>query len=65
VGLPGLGHLPALIGRDLDLADTLEDWHSALAWTLLALIALHVAAALWHQYIRRDGLLDAMWPRRR
>ena len=64
IALPGLGALPPLLGRDLDLADTLEDWHGALAWTLLALIALHVAAAAWHQWVRRDGLLDAMWPRR-
>lgn len=64
VSLPGLGAIPALLGRDLDLADTLEDWHATLAWTLLGLVALHVAAAAWHQWVRRDGLLDAMWPRR-
>lgn len=64
VSLPGLGHLPVLFARDLDLADSLEDWHAALAWTFLALIAVHIAAAAWHQWVRRDGLLDAMWPRR-
>lgn len=25
------------------------------------LLALHVAAALWHQFVRRDGLLARMW----
>lgn len=26
-------------------------------WALLALVALHVLAALWHQLVRRDGLI--------
>jgi cytochrome b561 len=64
VTVPGLGALPRLLPRDLALADTLEDWHGNLAWLLLALIGLHVAAAIWHQWVRRDGLLEAMWPRR-
>lgn len=63
VTLPGLGPLPRLLPRDLDLADTLEALHGTLAWTLLGLIAVHVAAAAWHQWVRRDGLLNAMWPR--
>jgi len=35
--------------------------HFAAAWMLAALIAAHVAAALWH-LIRRDGLFTRMWP---
>jgi cytochrome b561 len=27
-------------------------------WALLGLVLLHVAGALWHQYIRRDGLIS-------
>lgn len=27
------------------------------AWLLSALVAVHVAAALWHQFIRKDGLI--------
>jgi cytochrome b561 len=33
-------------------------------WTLLALIALHAAAALYHYFIRRDGVLQRMLPAR-
>jgi superoxide oxidase len=29
---------------------------------LYLLIGLHVAAALWHQYFRRDGVLLRMLP---
>ncbi len=34
--------------------------HSVLRLVLLALIALHVGAALWHHFVRRDGLLARM-----
>lgn len=35
--------------------------HLSAAWILAALIAAHVAAALWH-LARRDGLFARMWP---
>lgn len=34
--------------------------HGVLSRLLMALIALHVVAALWHQFIRRDGLMARM-----
>ena len=39
-----------------------EDLHGYLAYTLFALIGIHVAAALWHQFVWRDRLLQRMWP---
>jgi cytochrome b561 len=39
--------------------------HGLIAKALAALIALHVAAALYHQFVRRDGLLARMWFGRR
>lgn len=65
VSVAGLFDLPTLLQRDRDLAETLTTAHEYLAWTLLALVGLHVAAALWHQFIRRDDVLLRMWPRRR
>jgi cytochrome b561 len=35
--------------------------HGAIAKVLMALIALHVAAALWHAAVKRDGLMARMW----
>lgn len=35
--------------------------HGLVARLLLALIALHIGAALYHQFIRKDGLLGRMW----
>jgi cytochrome b561 len=63
VRLPGLAALPALAAADPDLADALESWHVGLSWTLLALVALHVLAALFHHFVRRDGVLRSMLPR--
>ncbi len=54
--------LPPLVAPDTDLADTLADWHELSAWSLLGFIAAHAVAALWHHYVRRDGVLRAMLP---
>lgn len=62
VSLFGLLNLPMLVGDDPDLADQLTDWHAWAAWALLALLLAHVAAALWHHQVRRDGVLAAMLP---
>lgn len=56
--------LPALVAADEDRADTLQQWHMQAAWLLLALVTLHVAAALWHHFVLRDGVLRGMWLRR-
>lgn len=42
-----------------------EDVHGYLAYGLFGLIGLHALAALWHHFIRRDGVLLRMWPARR
>jgi cytochrome b561 len=56
--------LPRFLEADSELADTLTDYHVWLAWGLLALVVAHVAAALWHHFVRRDGVLRAMLPKR-
>lgn len=35
--------------------------HGIASTLLIALIALHIAAALWHQFVRRDGIMARMW----
>jgi superoxide oxidase len=54
--------LPALIGKNRFLADQLLLAHKAVGFSLLALIALHVSAALYHHFVRRDDILTAMLP---
>ena len=54
--------LPDLVGKSPELAEALKPWHGWLAYALAALVVLHVAAALKHQLIDRDGLLQRMLP---
>jgi cytochrome b561 len=77
--LTGLGHslargkpfqlfwlqVPALMARDKPLSMLLHDVHAATAKLLLAVIAMHVGAALFHGLVRRDGILASMWPNQR
>jgi len=55
--------LPKILSADSELADTLTDYHVWLAWGLLGLVVAHVAAAVWHHFVRRDGVLRAMLPK--
>ena len=52
--------LPDLVGADKALAETLKALHKASAFALALLVVLHVAAALKHHFIDRDGLLNRM-----
>ena len=64
VALFGAVPLPKLVTPDSELADTLSDYHVWLAWGLLLLVGMHVAAAAWHHFVRRDAVLRAMLPSR-
>jgi cytochrome b561 len=56
--------LPALVARDRDLSDTLQEVHEYLGWTLIALVAAHVLAAIWHHHFKKDRVLLAMLGRK-
>jgi cytochrome b561 len=43
------------------LHDIFGNTHVILAWSAIVLIPLHVLAALYHYFIRRDGVLQRMW----
>lgn len=60
-----LVQLPDLVGADEGLADIAEEIHEILARGLFVLALVHVAAALKHQFLDRDGVLLRMlpWPR--
>lgn len=58
----GVLPLPDWVAKDADLAAQLKLIHRTLAYTLAALVVLHVAAALKHQFIDKDGLLARMNP---
>lgn len=56
--------LPDFVPVNPDLAEILKPAHRFAAYGLALLVVLHVAAALKHQIIDRDGLLQRMWPGR-
>lgn len=58
----GLFELPILIAADPALKPVLKGVHYWLNMGLAACVALHVAAALKHQFIDRDGVLKRMLP---
>ncbi|RMD88017.1 MAG: cytochrome b [Alphaproteobacteria bacterium] len=58
--------LPNPFGPNPALHEFAEEAHATLAWILLALLLLHVAAALKHHFRDRDDVLRRMlplWPR--
>jgi cytochrome b561 len=58
--LYGSLHLPAILPHDDQLHAILLTTHIVLAYMFFAIILLHVAAALFHALIRRDGLFRSM-----
>ncbi|HZA00759.1 MAG TPA: cytochrome b/b6 domain-containing protein [Hyphomicrobiaceae bacterium] len=52
--------LPALAAPNKAAAEWVLAVHKALAFLLIALIGLHVSAALYHYFVRRDGVLRRM-----
>ena len=41
--------------------ETLEELHETVGNVFYAVIALHALAAIWHQFVVRDGVLRRMW----
>ncbi len=62
--IPFIGlHLPALIGPNESLADTIGETHETIGSLGYFAIGLHALAALYHHYIKRDNTLTRMLPR--
>jgi len=60
----GVLPLPDWGAGDQELGQVLQDLHSLAAWALMALVVLHVGAALKHHLVDRDGLIHRMRPGR-
>lgn len=63
VGLYWFGYVPIpdLVPRDPDLFETLRKVHRVLSRLLMAVVALHVGAVVYHDVLRRDGIFRRMW----
>lgn len=56
--------LPALVAKGSALGRELGDVHVFVAWYFLAVIGLHIVAALYHRFVRRDAVMARMLPLR-
>lgn len=60
-GLDALG-IPPLVPRSDTLAENAQWVHFNVRFVLVAFIILHIAAAIQHAVIKRDGVFARMWP---
>jgi len=51
-----------MLSADPAAGKTIDGWHQAMEWSLLAVIGVHVAAALAHRFIYRDRVMQRMLP---
>ena len=50
------------IAKDPAVFGPTEDIHGYLAYALFTLAGAHMLAALWHHFVKHDGVLQRMWP---
>ena len=60
--LVGGVRLPQILPQSDSLHTWLWDAHRYLSFVFFAIVLLHIAAALYHAFVRRDGVFDAMSP---
>lgn len=58
----GLFELPTIIGPNPELKPLLKELHEMLTTVILVVAGLHVAAALKHHFIDKDGTMQRMLP---
>ena len=61
----GVLPLPDFVPVDKALAELIKPFHELSAFALIGLVGLHIAAALKHQLVDKDGLIGRMLPGRR
>lgn len=59
----GLFTFPRLLAVDKPLSHAADLGHVWGAWILIAVLTVHILAALWHHWYRRDEILTRMAPR--
>jgi cytochrome b561 len=62
VNVFGLFSLPWILGKNVPLSEEIFDWHLAGGIVIATVVAIHVAGALFHRYVKRDGVFARMWP---
>jgi cytochrome b561 len=58
----GVLPLPDWVPRSRELAESLKPWHGWAAYTLAAVVVVHIAAALKHHWVDKDQVMARMLP---
>jgi cytochrome b561 len=58
----GLFIVPALVEKDEALSKTLFPIHETIGFIIAGLLVMHIGAALYHHFVRHDGVLGRMLP---
>lgn len=59
VSVFGLFNMPSMVGINRDMAKLMNELHTeAVFYVLVFLIVAHVSAALYHQFVMKDNLID-------
>ena len=59
----GLFDLPPIVDKNETLSTPLFTIHRLVGWLVIILVLIHVSAALYHHFVRRDKVLQRMLPR--
>jgi cytochrome b561 len=57
-------HFPAVVAKNDDMSKEVFEWHETGAWLIIAFVSLHVVAAVYHRFVRRDRVVERMLPKR-
>jgi cytochrome b561 len=58
----GVWPLPDFVPVDKALAELIKPWHEISAMAMMALVVLHVAAAIKHQWLHKHRLIQRILP---
>ena len=57
-------HLPAITEKNDDLSKEVFEWHETGAILIIAFVALHIVAAIYHKFVRKDRVVERMLPKK-
>ena len=61
VDIFGLFQIPVFVTPDRGLARLYNDWHTDIIWPMIiAFTLMHIGAALYHQFVKKDNLMLRM-----
>lgn len=57
-------HLPAITEKNDDLAKEIFEWHETGAILIIVFVTLHIVAAIYHRFVRKDRVVERMLPKK-